>query len=178
VIHDFGDSLRASHAASDWAGWEPLYRKAFPSMVAMVDHRENGEHQLAGIDRSITLANSKQLLIDEKVRAKDYGDILLEVWSNKERKTPGWVTKALRADYIAYLIAPAGMCHLLPVIQLQNAWAKHGQFWTDRFGVKQAQNRSWVTESVPVPLEFLYPAIGACLRVQFEPWDPFASRAA
>ena len=37
----------------------------------MVDHRDDGEHQRAGIDRSVILANSKQLLIDEKVRNKD-----------------------------------------------------------------------------------------------------------
>jgi hypothetical protein len=39
-------------------------------MAAMIDHRQDGEHQRAGIDRSIVLNNSKQILIDEKVREK------------------------------------------------------------------------------------------------------------
>ncbi len=137
----------------------------------MVDHRQDGEHQRAGIDRSITLTNSKQLLIDEKVRAKDYGDILLEVWSDKARKQPGWVVKAIRADYIAYLIAPAGKCYLLPVVQLQSAWAKFGEWWTEEYGTKEAQNRSWVTVNVPVPPSVLFPAIGSCLRIDFEPFQ-------
>jgi hypothetical protein len=183
-MNDFAECLKRSHAASNWPGWEPLYRRAFPQFAAMVDHRQNGEHQAAGIDRSITFANSKQILVDEKVRGRNkitgevYDDILLEVLSDETRKTPGWVVKALRADYIAYLIAPLGICHLLPVIQLQSAWARYGADWRKKFGTKRAQNRSWVTLSVPVPVDVLYPAIGGCLHLRFEAFDPDAPAVA
>ena len=50
-MHDFGESLRFSHSASDLPIWEEVYRQAFPSFAAMVDHRQDGEHQRAGIDR-------------------------------------------------------------------------------------------------------------------------------
>lgn len=166
-----------SHYAADWPGWEFLYRQAFPSFVGMHDHRADGEWQRAGIDRSIILANSKQILIDEKVRGtnrktgKVYPDILLEVLSDKERQTPGWAVKLIRADFIAYLIAPEGICHLLPVIQLQSAWFRYGETWTEKYGTRDAINDRWVTVNVPVPTTVLYPAIGSCLRIKVEPFD-------
>ena len=64
AVHDFSDSLAASHRASDLSIWEEIYRKSFPDFLAMVDHRQDGEHQRAGIDRSVILENSKQILID------------------------------------------------------------------------------------------------------------------
>lgn len=168
VIHDFAESLAASHAASDLPIWEQIYRRAFPTFCAMVDHRDDGEHQRAGIDRSVILANSKQLLIDEKVRNKDYGDILLEYVSNDRFNSPGWVCKPLRADYIAYAIVPAGRCYLLPVIQLQIAWARHGDLWKHEFLNVPAHNNGYTTHSVAVPPERLFPAIGGALRVSFD----------
>lgn len=168
VIHDFAESLAASHAASDLPIWEQIYRRAFPTFCAMVDHRDDGEHQRAGIDRSVILANSKQLLIDEKVRNKDYGDILLEYVSNDRFNSPGWVCKPLRADYIAYAIVPAGRCYLLPVIQLQIAWDKNGELWKREFRHVPAVNNGYTTHSVAVPPERLFPAIGGALRVSFD----------
>lgn len=168
MIHDFAESLAASHAASDLPIWEQIYRRAFPTFCAMVDHRDDGEHQRAGIDRSVILANSKQLLIDEKVRNKDYGDILLEYVSNDRFNSPGWVCKPLRADYIAYAIVPAGRCYLLPVIQLQIAWARHGDLWKHEFRNVPAHNNGYTTHSVAVPPERLFPAIGGALRVSFD----------
>ena len=181
LAHDFAASLAASHAASDWPGWEALYRDAFPTFAAMIDHRADGEHQRAGIDRSVILRNSKQILIDEKVRGtnkrtgKAYDDILLETVSvrrNGRDESDGWVRKAIRADYIAYLIGPLGRAWLLPVIQLQSAWAQRGEEWTRRYGERRAPNLGYETISVPVPEAELLPAIGSCLRARFEPWEP------
>lgn len=175
--HDFASSLAMSHKAADWSGWEPLYRSYFPTMLACHDHRQDGHHQRAGIDRSIVLDNAKILYVDEKVRGRNkktgqvYSDILLEYLSDRERLIPGWVCKPLQADYIAYLIAPLGICHLLPVLQLQLAWTRHGADWRDRYRLCEARNNGWTTVSVPIPIDVLYPAIGGGLRAQFEPWE-------
>lgn len=150
-------------------------------MIGMHNHREDGQHQRQGIDRSITLSNAKQILIDEKVRWKNkktgrvYDDIALEVWSDTARKVPGWVCKPLLADYIAYAIAPLGKCYLLPVLQMQQAWTQHGEQWAQQYPNIEAHNedgyRRWITTSVCVPPVVLFPAIGQCLRVDFEPCD-------
>jgi len=181
-MHDFAESLKASHAASDLPIWEEVYRQAFPSFAGMIDHRQDGEHQRAGIDRSVILQNSKQILIDEKVRGRNkktgmvYGDIALEYWSNFQAKTPGWVCKPLRADYIAYAIAPLGKCYLLPVIQLQIAWERCGEWWIENYQPPIcAVNRcgydsSYTTVSVGVPVKDVFREIGGALRVAFQPF--------
>lgn len=168
-VHSFNESLRRSHAASDLPCWKQIYEAAFPGMVACIDHRQDGDHQRQGIDRSIILSNSKHILVDEKIRYRDYGDVLLEYWSNHERQIAGWVCKPLLSDYICYAIAPTGHAFLLPVPQLQQAWEVNGGEWCHRFGSRNARNNGYTTVSCPVPLEVLYPAIGECLRVRFEP---------
>lgn len=181
VFHDFGKSLAESHEAEDLPFWKACYQKAFPTMVAMVCHRKNGDHQRHGIDRSITLENSKQILIDEKVRGRNkitgvvYEDISLEYLSDAERGVPGWVCKPLLADYIAYAIAPIGKCYLLPVQQLQQAWRDHPE-WMKRFTIvakNEYRGRHWETHSKPVKVKELFQAIGKCLRVEFEPCEVF-----
>lgn len=186
MIHEFNRSLARSHAAEDLPVWGEVYRKAFPGLVAMPSHRSNGEHQAAGIDRSIIRENGKQILIDEKVRFRNektrkvYDDIALEFLADEQRKKPGWVCKPLRADYIAYLIAPLGVCHLLPVEQLQQAWRSNETNWIKEYGVIRSENQSsdslrkWTTISCCVPPTVLYPEIGKCLRIYFDPFEAAA----
>jgi hypothetical protein len=144
---------------------------AFPGCV-MVNHRQDGEHQRAGIDRSLTLPNAKQILIDEKWRSvradgRIFGDVLLEYVSNDKRNTPGWVVKPLRADYIAYAIEALSVCYLLPVPQLQQAWRERATEWISTYRTISAGNDGYRTLSCPVPVRVLYPAIGSALRVSF-----------
>lgn len=165
-MHDFGKSLAASHSISDAPFWREVYETAFPGGV-MIDHRQDGDHQRAGIDRSIVMPNSKQVLIDEKARFADYGDILLEYWSDERRRVPGWICKPLRCDYIAYAIVPRGLCYLMPVLPLQTAWRRHGEAWIDSYKRIEAKNNGYVTVSVGVPVDVVFPAIGQALRIPF-----------
>lgn len=178
VEHNFAESLKDSHRAEDLPFWAEVYRKAFPTLEAMVNHRRDGWHQRQGIDRSITLDNSKQILVDEKVRGRNkitgkvYTDIALEYLSDEEREVPGWVCKSLLADYIAYAIAPLGKCYLLPVPQLQQAWQKNKARWLNGPAIRahnRYNGRTWVTVSVGVSVPVLFKAIGDCLRVAFDP---------
>jgi len=174
-IHDFRERLEFSHEAEDLPLWREVYERAFPTMVSMTSHRADGWWQRAGIDRTIMLASSKVIRVDEKVRGRCartgivYEDILLEHISNDARCVPGWVCKPLLADYIAYAIAPLGRCYLLPVEQLQSAWRRHGEQWRATHGDRSAANVGYRTVSTPVPVRVLFGAIGACLRVAFAP---------
>ena len=169
MVHDFKEQLAYSHAASDNPIWEQVYQKAFPGFTAMVDHREHGEHQFAGIDRSIIMPNSKVILIDEKVRETDYGDIALEYLSSTRSGAPGWVCKPLRCDYIVYAILPAGKAYVLPVVQLQEAWRRRGDEWIAKHKRVCAVNRGYNTISVAVPVSDLFMEIGRALRISFTP---------
>lgn len=173
----FAESLAMSHAAEDLPLWEEVYRYAFPEFQAMVNHRQDGDHQRAGIDRTVVMSNSKVIKIDEKVRARNkitgrvYSDIALEYWSNEERRVRGWVCKSLLCDYIAYAIAPLGKCYLLPVPQLRRAWIENGKAWVKRFPIVRAVNENggsrYTTVSVAVPPGVLMAAIKDALIVDF-----------
>lgn len=170
MTHDFNESLRLSHTAENFPFWEECYRKFFPDFQTMISHRQDGEHQRAGIDRSVILSNSKQVLVDEKIRWKDYPDIALEEFSDEERRVPGWVMKPLRCDYIAYAIAPTGRCYLLPLVQLQAAWRLNRARWKVEFPFMiRARNNGYTTLSYGIPVPVLFKAIGDCLRCQFTP---------
>lgn len=183
-INSFRDCLAQSHAASDLPFWEECYRKAFPNFAAMVDHRQFGDHQRAGIDRTVVLFNSKRISIDEKVRFRNrqtgrvYEDIALEEFSVFERGVPGWVVKPLLADYIAYAIAPLGRCYLFPVEQLQLAWRENGAAWKARFQKVAARNETYTTVSWAVPVDVLFRAIGNCHRVTFPKYEEQPAEAA
>lgn len=166
----FDSDLTFSHAAEDMPCWREIYAAAFPTMSAMVNHRANGDHQRAGIDRSVILDNSKQVLIDEKARRiADTGDIMLEFVSVSTTCAPGWVEKPLLCDYIAYAFLPSGRAYLLPVIQLQAAWRENADRWKAKYGRRVVYNKNYQTHCCPVPTDVLYPAIGKMLRAQFTP---------
>ncbi len=173
-VNDFEEDLARSHEAEDLPLWEETYRKAFPTMVAMINHREDGAHQRAGIDRSIILSNSKQILVDEKIRFKNkitgkvYNDIAIEIWSDTRRKTDGWGIKSLLCDYIAYAIAPLGVCYFMPVIQMQTALQKNKAFWWNTYQKIEAKNKSWTTTSLCVPANVVMAAISDCFVISFE----------
>lgn len=177
TIHDFSDSLAISHKASDLPLWEELYRGAFPSFQSMVDHRQDGEHQRAGIDRSVILSNSKQILVDEKVRGRNkktgkvYDDIALEYAHVGQYNAPGWVCKPLRADYIAYAIAPLGVGYLFPVIQLQSAWKINESEWRKKFPCIESRNPTYTTLSLCIPPRILGVALVNQLKIGFSPCE-------
>jgi hypothetical protein len=145
------------HLDSDW--WTNIYRRAFPRFRAAMSVRQDGWAQRAGIDRVITLACGRTYTVDEKVRTKDWDDILLEQWSDEARRSPGWVQKPLACDFIAYAYAPSGTCYLLPVVPLQRAWRLHGRQWIQCYGQRRARNPGYVSVSVPVPREALMRAL-------------------
>ena len=176
-VHNFEESLAFSHEAEDNPVWEIVYKEAFPDMVSMVSYRADGFWQREGIARGILLSTTKQIFVDEKVRGKNkktgkvYNDVALEYYSSYEHKKPGWVCKPLRADYIAYLIAPLGICYMLPVIQLQQAWAKHSKEWLTKYRRIEAKNPGYTTLSLCIPANVLFQAIGNNLRIRFEPFE-------
>jgi hypothetical protein len=178
-VNDFGECLQQSHDAHALPLWEQMYRQAFRDMIAMHDHRDDGYWQRAGIDRSVILRSSKQILIDEKIRGRNrktgkvYSDIAIEYVSNDQTGALGWAEKPLAADYIAYAIAPLGVGYLLPVTQLQAAWRAMKYSWLRQFHSRSAINKGYATLFVPVPVRALFPAMGQQLRLKFDPvsWE-------
>lgn len=165
AVHDFRDSLRKSAEQADNPIWESVYRKAFPTFDAMSCVRKDGWAQRGGIDRVVVLSSGRTLTVDEKVRDRDYGDILLEYWSNEQRKVPGWVAKDLACDYIAYAILPTKKCYLLPFQTLRKAWQENRKAWVQNYRRIEAQNSGYVTVSVGVPVPVLMGSLTKAMEV-------------
>lgn len=166
TIHDFGESLAYSHSQADAPYWLAIYKRAFPTLRTCTDVRGDGWHQRAGIDRVLVLADATTVYVDEKVRRGSWPDIALEIWSNEERKVPGWARKDLRCDYIAYALEPTRTCYLLPFRLLRRALRDHGPDWWAAaksghggFREVRADNRRYTTVSIAVPTAVLLDAI-------------------
>lgn len=150
------------HADADW--WIDTYRRAFPRLRSAVSVRDDGWAQRGGVDRVLTLSCGRTYTVDEKVRAEDWNDILLEQWSDEARRKPGWIQKPLACDFIAYGFAPSRVVYLMPVVPLQRAWRRYGREWIERYGQRRAQNTGYVSVSVPVPrAELMWAVVDAMI---------------
>ena len=158
-IHQFNKSLNKANDDQNLGIWESLYRAWFPDFEAMIAHPCDGWHQRAGIDRTIILSNSKTVTVDEKLREVDRSDVALEFISATSNGSLGWVCKSMACDYIAYAFRPTGKGYLLPVIQLQSAWALNGERWKLKYGVMAAKNIGYETKFCCVPASVLYQEI-------------------
>lgn len=167
IVHDFRESLEKSHSYFDAPWWDDVYRKAFPGFASSVSVRDDGWAQRGGIDRVITLKSGKTITVDEKIREKDWPDILLERWSDAARHSPGWIQKSLACDYIAYAFVPSHRCYLLPFLSLRKAWIKNGPDWIDSHPTVSARNRDYTTESIAVPIDELMAALSDAMRVEW-----------
>jgi len=167
TVHDFDERLAFSHSQSDAPWWGEVYRKAFPTLTAVIDVRDDGWAQRGGIDRLIVLNDGTALKVDEKVRTVAYPDILLERWSDKARRKPGWMQKELTCDFVAYAFVPTAVCYLLPWQLLRRAWIENGREWIASCRLVEAQNRGYVTESVAVPIQRLLDAVRDAMVVSW-----------
>lgn len=165
--HSFSRSLALSEEYAEAGWWLDVYRRALPRLASAVSVRGDGWAQRGGIDRLLTLSCGRTYSVDEKVRTRDWPDILLEQWSDEARRSPGWIQKPLACDFIAYAFAPSGVCYLLPVPALQRAWRHHGREWLQLYGTRRAYNHGWVSVGVPVPKDVLLQAMAEAMIVSW-----------
>ena len=170
-MHTFSESLKLSQEQADPPWWDEVYMRAFPSIAETICVRSDGWAQRGGIDRVIVLKSGKTLNVDEKVRAIDYEDILLEYWSNKQRRVPGWVAKDLACDFIAYAFIPSKRCYLLPFQTLRLAWRRNCWLWVKKYRRVDAENggaHPYTTVCVAVPIDVLMAALTDAILVTWE----------
>ena len=165
-VHDFHASLALPQSYADAPWWLDIYSRAFPTLISAVSVRDDGWAQRGGNDRVLTLACGRTYTIDEKVRSNDWPDILLEQWSDEDRRKPGWVQKPLACDFIAYAFAPSRRCYLLPVAPLQRAWRLYGRDWLRTFGQRRARNPGYISASVPVPISVVMRGMAEAMVVR------------
>lgn len=158
-VHSFEESLnKAENQANDLL-WKQVYKKAFPNMVNCMPLRKDCEMQRMGVDRVITLDNSRTLYIDEKIRFKNYPDILLEFISVDTTGAVGWMEKPLAIDYLAYMFFEAKKVYMIDWRMLKRVWKYYGERWKKKYTSVVADNGTYKTHSIAVPIDDLLKAV-------------------
>jgi hypothetical protein len=90
---NFAEQLAVSDSPAVAALVDPFLRRRFPGALSL--RRAAEANDRAGADIIVEFPHCQFRFIDLKVRTCDYrvlgkADIALEIWSNKERETPGW----------------------------------------------------------------------------------------
>ena len=97
---------------------------------------------------------------------------MLERWSDRDKKIPGWIQKSLAIDFIAYAYAESQTCLLLPFQLLRRAWLQNGGKWmrmareeANGYRVIEAENKTYTTVNIAVPRSHLLSAIGDAMVI-------------
>jgi len=165
-INDFSEDLEFSYTIEGGKYYEVLYKKAFPELKHMSSNKGDSQMQRLGIDRTLVLKSGKAIYIDEKNRRPkwDYEDIALEFIDNDNNNTPGWAEKSLFCDYITYTLLRWNRSYILPVPQLQLAWAVNKENWLNVYGWKPCKNKGYSSRICPIPVNVLYSALVSSMQ--------------
>lgn len=156
-INNFNNDLNYSLDKREDDLLNRFYNKAFPN-IERIEFVSDLSSQKRGIDKIIYFKSGKQVTIDEKKRRKDYGDILLEIWSVLENKKRGWLYTC-QCDYIVYIVLSIKRIYLLPALLLKKAWNKNKEKWLTKYRYKDAINKGYTTRNIPIPANELLEAI-------------------
>lgn len=159
-VHNFRDQLEYSHKASVEGMFDSAYRWWFPGLTR-IELVEDRAMQRRGIDKILHFSEGNAFTVDEKVRKKDFGDILIEtvsVFQNGRKVKKGWIYTC-QCDFIVYAIEPTNRAYLLPVPLLKKAWLKHEREWSNGYRSVTAYNEGYETISTVMPTRELLDAI-------------------
>lgn len=157
TTHNFASQLEYSLLKGEDIFFDMFYHRTFPNLLS-VRFVENLPTQKKGIDKILTFNNGIEVWVDEKKRKKDYGDILLEIWSVWEQKKLGWLYTS-QSDYIVYAVMTNMKVYLLPTFLLRQAWITNKDSWLKTYKWIDAKNVGYTTKSKAIPVNILLPAI-------------------
>ena len=138
----------------DWL--EAIYRQAFPHLTSIIANSDV-ETQKKGVDSYLVLKNGHRVKVEEKERKKDYGDLLLEDFSNFERRSAGWARDDRKiTDYLAYIIVPPRFAYILYYPALRRIFIDNLDLWRQKhsyvFGKTfEGDILLYTTANIPVP---------------------------
>ena len=159
MIHDFKRDLAYSEMSSEESFWHDIYKKAFPDMVNCMLGAGDTASQRMGIDRVLLLSSGATITIDEKKRRNVYADFCLEYISVDRTNAPGWMEKELTIDYLAYAFMPLKTAYILPWSLLKRSWNRYKNEWIRDYPRIEAQNATYKTISVAVPIHIVLDTI-------------------
>lgn len=146
--HDW-EQRQAPFLAAVWDRWWPgAIRRPVTNLTA----------QRAGVD-AFLIHGAAQIPVEEKVRDRDYGDVLLELVSNDRTGAPGWAVKGARSRLLLYAIRSTGRGWVFPMKTVQLVSRARAEEWTRCFDTRVAKNPGYSSVNVPVPFDVFVAAI-------------------
>lgn len=162
-LNNFGGDLQFSHGFEPF--WGAIYKEAFPTLSGHMPI-EDLSFQRMGIDRVLSLSDGGLIYVEEKLRREVYPDILLEYVSDTVHKTPGWIEKDLKCNYLSYAFLPIQKCYLFPWLKLRDTWATFKQLFLRNYRIVEAHNPSYSTLSVAIPITILQTLVPRSIEVR------------
>ncbi|MDD5487101.1 MAG: hypothetical protein PHW65_06065 [Dehalococcoidales bacterium] len=160
--NDFNLDLEYSLEERENDLFDSFYSRVFPGLES-IHFADDMETQKKGIDKILYFKSGYFVTVDEKKRRKDYGDILLELWSVWEKRKRGWLYTC-KCDYIVYAVMPTKKVYLLPVLLLKKAWLKNRSAWVKEYEEIAAYNKGYVTKSIAIPTKILLEEISCQMK--------------
>ena len=161
-VFSFKEQLGKSEGTALNKDYKKLLLEILPNAF---DIRKAGlEEDKKGTDWWVEYRNRDHISIDIKARDVDplklripEDDLVLEIWSNIERKIPGWTLNInKRTDYILWFWKPTGRFLLLSFPKLlyvfKENWKKWKEMYTSRTNKsKGSDGTTWESEYMKVP---------------------------
>jgi len=167
IMNEFEQSYQLVEKKGTEEFLEKIYRKRFPDLLyTSKNHWNNSESQQAGIDRILIFPNKKTILVEEKVRDKDYSDIWLEYISNDKTGKLGWIEQNLNIDYLVYAFLPSQTAYFFDWKLLKRAWEENKKTWTEHYKTPPARNKNYNSYGCPVPIEVLMKSMNRQMKVK------------
>ncbi len=147
----------------------PHYRAKYGNSIEIKHCFNDRRAQRLGIDTVLFLPDGRTVYVDEKVREKDYNDVLLErsIRLSSGETVPGWSSNPyLATDVFAYLIRPTNQCYFFDARLLRRALQLHYIDWCQE-GYKMVTAKShgyyenYDTYNIAIPVPILREAIQA-----------------
>ena len=98
---------------------------------------------------------------------KSKNHILIEEYSDYDKRKVGWLSRNKKTDYIIYAIIPSKKVYLLPFLLLQKAWIRNYCNWSKTYERKFSKNKYYRTSNIPIPVNVLFEALNREMKEQF-----------
>lgn len=140
---------------ADTSSKESWINEFYKERLLSIEDNNDIEKQKQGIDKVL---KTEGVWVEEKIRREDYGDILLEEYSNWKQQTPGWMMdKTKRTEVLSYIVEPSQKIWLFDFKRLQELWDNNYLYWLDKYERRFAKtydndgNLLYRTSNIPVP---------------------------
>ena len=162
-----------------------ILKKAFPNALSVLPYlvKENDK----GIDYFVITHGESTKYVDVKTREKGVSqywnpsdrvdsngmfikepELTLEIWSNKERREPGWtLDKEKVTDYVLYTFDPSDCqnAYIFPFKSLQETFVENYSEWVKTYRVGECTTEGkYTTVSCFVPVTVVYEAMAELAR--------------